>query len=35
MLEEITEGTTARHHYEPRAARVSWVRRLLNWFRRY
>ncbi len=32
MLEEITEGTRALHHYQPRAARVSWVRRLLNWF---
>ena len=32
MLEEITEGTRALHHYRPEAARVSWVRRLLNWF---
>ena len=32
MLEEITEGTTARHRYQPNAARVSWARRLLNLF---
>lgn len=32
LLEEITEGTTALHHYQPEAAPVSWVRRLLNWF---
>ncbi len=32
MLEEITEGTREPHHYQPSAARVSWARRLLNWF---
>ena len=32
MLEEITEGARALHHYRPEAARVSWVRLLLNWF---
>ena len=34
MLEEITEGadTTVRHRYQPKAARVSSVRRPLNWF---
>ncbi len=31
MLEEIIESSTARHRYQPRAARVSLVRRLLNW----
>ena len=34
MMEEITEGTTALHHYQPKAAPVSWARRLLNWFMR-
>ncbi len=29
ILEEATEGTTVRHRQPPR---VSWVRRLLNWF---
>ncbi len=34
LIEEITEGadTTALHRYQPKAARVSWARRLLNWF---
>ncbi len=34
MLEEIIEGEspTVRHHYQPKAARVSWARRLPNWF---
>ena len=34
MLEEIIEGEspTVRHHFQPKAARVSWARRLLNWF---
>ena len=31
MVEEIIESSTARHRYQPRAARVSLVRRLLNW----
>ncbi len=31
MMEEITEGTTMLHRYQPKAARVSSVRRLLNW----
>ena len=33
MLEEIIEGEspTVRHRYQPKAARVSWARRLLNW----
>ncbi len=36
MLEEIIEGETptALHHYQPKAAPVSWVQRVLNWFRR-
>ncbi len=34
MLEELIEGEspTVRHRYQPKAARVSLVRRLLNWF---
>ncbi len=32
MMEEISEGTTMQHRYQPKAARVSWARRLLNWF---
>ncbi len=32
LVEEITEGTTMLHRYQPKAARVSWARRLLNWF---
>ncbi len=33
LMEEITEGegTTVRHRYQPKAARVSSARRLLNW----
>ena len=34
ILEEATEGTTRVHRYQPKAPHVSWVRRLLNWFRR-
>ena len=30
-LEKITEGTTVRHRYQPRAVRASSVRRPLNW----
>ncbi len=32
MLEEITEGDTVRHRYQP--PRVSWTQRVLGWFRR-
>ena len=32
LIEEITEGDTVQHRYQPKAARVSLVRRLLNWF---
>ncbi len=35
MLEEITEGTTVQHRYQPKAARVSWTQRVLSWFRRH
>ncbi len=31
MLEEITEGTTVQHRYQP--PRVSWTQRVLSWFR--
>ncbi len=34
MMEEITEGTTMQHRYQPETVRVSSVRRLLNWFMR-
>ncbi len=34
MLEELIEGEspTVRHRIQVKAARVTWVRRLLNWF---
>ncbi len=32
LVEEITEGTTMLQRYQPKAARVSSARRLLNWF---
>jgi len=32
ILEEATEGTTVLHRYQPEAARVSWVQRVLSWF---
>jgi len=34
VLEELTEDATIQHRYEPKEPRVSWVQRLLNWFRR-
>jgi hypothetical protein len=34
MVEEMTEGSTVLHHYQPKAVRVSWMRRVLDWFRR-
>ena len=36
MLEEYIEGEspTVRHRYQPIAAPVSWVQRVLSWFRR-
>ncbi len=33
-LDKITEGTPVQHRYQPKAVRVSWTQRLLNWFRR-
>ncbi len=34
MLEEIVDETSERHRIQVKAARVSWVQRLLNSFRR-
>ena len=34
MLVEVTEGTTTRHRIQPKAARVSWMQRVLSWFSR-
>jgi hypothetical protein len=34
MLEEMTEDSTVLHHYQPKAVRVSWMQRVLGWFRR-
>ena len=34
MLEEIVDDTTDRHRIQVKAARVSWTRRVLSWFRR-
>ncbi len=36
MLDEIikNDSTTALYRCQPQAARVSWVRRVLSWFRR-
>ena len=33
LVEEITEGTTMPHRYQPKAARVSWAQRVLSWFK--
>lgn len=35
LVEEMTEGSTVLHHYRPKAVRVSWMRRVLGWFRNY
>jgi len=32
LVEEITEGTTMLHRYQP--PRVSWTQRVLGWFRK-
>ncbi len=32
MLEEMVDDTSTRHRIQVKAARVSWVQRLLNWF---
>ena len=34
MLEEVIEGTTGRHRYQPKDVRVGWTRRVLSWFSR-
>ena len=34
MVEEMTEGSTVIHHYQPREVRISWMRRVRRWFRR-
>jgi len=34
ILEDGSEDTTALHRYAPKTPRVSWIRRILNWFRR-
>ena len=34
MLEEIVDDTTAQHRIQVKTARVSWARRVLNWFKR-
>jgi len=33
ILEDATEGTTVLHRCQPKAARVSWMKRLVNWFK--
>ncbi len=33
-LEEMTKRLPVRHRIQVKAARVSWVRRVLNWFKR-
>jgi len=32
MLEEIVDDTSKRHRIQVKSVRVSWVRRLLDWF---
>lgn len=34
MLEEVIEGTTGRHRYEPKDVHVGWTQRVRNWFSR-
>ena len=34
ILEEMTEGTTVLHRYQPKVARVGWLQCVLGWFRR-
>ncbi len=34
MLEEVIEGTTGRHRYEPEDVRLGWTQRVLGWFSR-
>ncbi len=35
MLEEIVDDTSERHRSQVKAARVSWVQRVLSWFNRH
>ena len=35
MLEEVIEGTTGRHRYEPKDVRLGWTQRVLGWFGRH
>ncbi len=32
MVEEMTDGSTVLHHYQAKAVRVSWMRRVLGLF---
>ena len=34
IVEEMTEGSTVLHHYQPKAARINWLRRVFAWIRR-
>jgi len=34
-LDKITDGTPVQHRYQPKAPRVSWTQRVLNWFSRH
>jgi len=34
ILEEMTEGTTVLHRYQPEVAPLSWMQRVLAWFRK-
>jgi hypothetical protein len=34
ILEEMTEGTTVLHRYQPEVAPVSWMQRVLAWLRK-
>ena len=33
-IQEMVEGSTVIHHYQPRAAPISWLQRVLAWFGR-
>ena len=34
IIEEMVEGSTVVHHYQPKAAPISWLQRVLAWFGR-
>jgi len=34
LIEEMVEGSTVIHHYQPTAAPISWLQRVLAWFGR-